>query len=122
MNTHIVWSNGNLYFDAGGDGAGYDRINKAASPADYGDAWIHWAFVQNADAGEQKIYRNGMLWHSGAGKVRPMTGVTDFTLGATNNGSFWNGSMDEFQLYNRELTQGEILWLADMKRSIDKPF
>ena len=88
----------------------------------YGDAWIHWAFTKNADTGEQKVYRNGMLWLSGTGLVRPMTGVTTFTLGAHNNANFWNGSMDEFQLYNRELTQEEILWLAGVTSPMDKPF
>ncbi|MCF7976218.1 MAG: LamG domain-containing protein, partial [Phycisphaerae bacterium] len=122
MSTHIVWSNGNLYFDSGGDVANYDRINKAASASEYGDAWIHWTFTKNADTGEQKVYRNGMLWLSGTGLIRPMTGVTTFTLGAHNNASFWNGSMDEFQLYNRELTQEEILWLAGVTAPMDKPF
>jgi hypothetical protein len=122
MSTHIVWSDGNLYFDSGGDATNYDRISKAAPAPVYGDAWIHWTFTKNADTGEQKVYRNGMLWLSGTGLVRPMTGVTTFTLGAHNNANFWNGSMDEFQLYNRELTQEEILWLAGVTSSMDKPF
>ncbi|MCF7973123.1 MAG: discoidin domain-containing protein [Phycisphaerae bacterium] len=122
MSTHIVWSNGNLYFDSGGDATNYDRISKAAPASVYGDAWIHWAFTKNADTGEQKVYRNGMLWLSGTGLTRPMTGVTTFTLGAHNNANFWNGSMDEFQLYNRELTQEEILWLAGVTSPMDKPF
>jgi hypothetical protein len=48
--------------------------------------------------------------------------VTDFTLGASNDTAFWNGSMDEFQLYNKALTQEEILWLAGERESMDKPF
>ncbi|MCF7975282.1 MAG: discoidin domain-containing protein [Phycisphaerae bacterium] len=122
INTHIVWSNSNLYFDTGGDGTGYDRINKLATASVYGDAWVHWAFTKNAETGEQKVYRNGTLWLSGTGLTRTMTGVTTFTLGAHNGGSFWNGSMDEFELYNKELTQEEILWLAGVKAPIDKPF
>jgi hypothetical protein len=122
INAHIVWSNSNLYFDTGGDGTGYDRINKLAPASVYGDAWIHWTFTKNANTGEQKVYRNGTLWHSGSGLTRAMTGVTSFTLGAHDNASFWSGSMDEFQLYNKELTQEEILWLAGVKAPIDKPF
>ncbi|NQV33145.1 MAG: discoidin domain-containing protein, partial [Phycisphaeraceae bacterium] len=122
INTHIVWSNGNLYFDAGGDGAGYDRINQAAPAEVYGDAWIHWAFTKNAGTGEMKVYRNGMLWLIGTGLDRTMTGVTSFTLGAANDTSFWSGSIDEFQLYDTELSQEEILWLAGARDPIDKPF
>ena len=121
ISTHVLWG-GTLYLDTGGDGTGYDRINKAASPADYADAWIHWAFVKNADTGEQKIYRNGMPWLSGSDKVKPMTGVTAFTLGANDDTAFWNGSMDEFHLYNKALTQAEILWLANVTSPMDKPF
>ncbi len=108
--------------DTGGDGTSYDRINKVASAEDYADAWIHWAFVKNASTGEQTIYRNGTLWLSGSNNFKPMTGVTDFTLGASNDTAFWNGSMDEFQLYNKALTQEEILWLAGERESMDKPF
>jgi hypothetical protein len=122
ISTHLVWSDGNLYFDAGGEAGGYDRISQAAPASVYADAWVHWAFTKNVETGEQKVYRNGMLWLSGSGLVRPMTGVTTFTLGAHNGANFWQGSMDEFQLYNKELAEEEILWLAGVTAPIDKPF
>jgi hypothetical protein len=110
MSTHVVWGS-TLYLDSGGDGVGYDRISKAASTADYADEWIHWAFVKNADTGDQQIYRNGMLWQSGTGKTKPMTGVTAFTIGSNtaNTAEFWKGSMDDFRLYNKALSQAEIV-------------
>jgi len=121
FSTHVLWGN-TLYLDTGGTSA-YDRISKPASASDYADAWIHWAFTKNAETGEQKIYRNGILWHSGTGLTRPMTGVTAFTLGAKPNESeFWNGSMDEFRLYNQELSQEEILWLAGRTTPVVKAF
>ena len=78
----------------------------------------------NAETGEQKIYRNGILWHSGTGLTRTMTGVTAFTLGSRTDHSaeFWNGSMDDFRLYNQELSQEEILWLAGITDAIHDPF
>jgi hypothetical protein len=122
FSTHVLWG-GTLYLDTGGDTGNYDRISKPATAGDYGDAWIHWAFTKNAETGEQKIYRNGILWHSGTGLTRAMTGVTAFRLGAhPNDGEFWNGSMDEFRLYNQELSQEEILWLAGKTEPIVKPF
>jgi len=123
MSAHIVWSDSNLYFDTGGDADGFDRVSKAAGIDDYADAWVHWAFTKNAETGEQKIYRNGMLWQSGEGLTRPMTGVTAFSLGSQVDGTaFWNGAMDEFRLYNRELTQEEVLWLAGKTAPTHKPF
>jgi hypothetical protein len=123
FSTHVLWGN-TLYLDTGGDAGGYDRINKAASAGDYADAWIHWAFTKNAEGGEQKIYRNGVLWHSGTGMTRSMTGVTAFTLGSRTDhtAEFWNGSMDEFRLYNKELSVEEILWLAGITSPVVKPF
>jgi hypothetical protein len=71
MCAHVPWSNGNVYFDTGGTTAGgYDRINLAADPADYEGTWTHWALVKNADTGDQQIYINGVLWHSGSGLTR----------------------------------------------------
>ncbi|MCP4995416.1 MAG: LamG domain-containing protein, partial [Gammaproteobacteria bacterium] len=121
FSTHVLWGN-TLYLDTGGSD-NYDRISKPATAAEYGDAWIHWAFTKNAETGEQKIYRNGVLWHSGTGLTRPMTGVTAFTLGAKpNEAEFWNGSMDDFRLYDQELSPEEILWLAGRTSPVVKPF
>ena len=123
FSTHVLWGN-TLYLDTGGDTGGYDRINKVAQANDYADAWIHWAFTKNAQTGEQKIYRNGVLWHSGTGMTRTMTGVTVFILGANAaaTGEFWNGSMDDLRLYSQELSQEEILWLAGRTTPVVKPF
>ncbi|MHC4518218.1 MAG: LamG-like jellyroll fold domain-containing protein, partial [Planctomycetota bacterium] len=123
MSVHVLWGD-TLYLDTGGDATGYDRISKPAQSGDYADAWIHWAFTKNAETGEQKIYRNGILWHSGTGLTRAMTGVTAFILGANAaaTGDFWNGAMDDFRLYNKELSPEEILWLAGRSTPVAKPF
>jgi hypothetical protein len=113
-----------LYFDTGGDTSGFDRVSKAADTSDYADEWINWGFTKNAETGDQKIYRNGVLWQSGTGLTRTMTGVTVFVLGAapTTSGNFWDGAMDEFRLYNVELSPDELLWLAGRTESMSKPF
>jgi len=123
FSNHLLWGN-TLYLDTGGGSDGYDRISKPAVAADYADAWIHWAFTKNAQTGEQKIYRNGALWHSGTGLTRTMTGVTVFILGANAaaTGEFWNGSMDDLRLYNKALSPEETLWLAGRTTPVTKPF
>ena len=110
FSTHVAWGgNKTIYFDTGHTGGAYDRINKDATPAEYGDAWVHWAFVKNGDTGDQQIYLNGVLWHSGTGATRSMTGVTKFTLGTKPIlSNWWTGMMDDFQLYDHALTVEEI--------------
>ncbi|HUS73131.1 MAG TPA: LamG-like jellyroll fold domain-containing protein [Sedimentisphaerales bacterium] len=122
---HLPWSNGNVYFDTGGTADGYDRISKAATPAEYKGSWQHWTFTKDADTGEQSIYLNGVLWHSGSGLTRTMTGVTAFTIGSNSMGAEnfnYAGLMDDFRLYDRALSEGEIAWLGGVTKPFDKPF
>ena len=110
FSTHLPWSNGNVYFDSGGSVAegSYDRINKAASPEEYEGEWRLWTFTKG-DPCDVKIYLDGELWHSGTGMVRPMTGVTAFTIGcAPNLATYYAGLIDDVKLYNRALTDEEV--------------
>ncbi|MBT5692940.1 MAG: DUF5011 domain-containing protein, partial [Opitutae bacterium] len=68
FNIHHPWSNGNIYWDVGN--GSYDRIDKAASAAEYKDNWVHWAFMKNRTSGSQQIYKDGELWHSGTNMKR----------------------------------------------------
>ncbi|MHC4147015.1 MAG: LamG domain-containing protein, partial [Planctomycetota bacterium] len=112
MSAHVPWGNGNVYFDTGGTTAGgYDRIQKAATAEEYEGSWQHWAFVKNGDTGDQMVYLNGVLWHSGTGMTRPMTGVTKFTIGTKPSlaEGWYNGMMDDVRLYDHALTEDELL-------------
>jgi len=112
LNCHLPWSNERIYWDAG-EGSGYDRIDKAATAAEYEGNWVHWALTKNATTGSMKIYKNGTLWHSGTGLNRSIGEVAKFTIGhsATGNG-FWHGRMDEFQIWDVELDQSTIVdWM-----------
>jgi len=115
MSAHVPWSNGNVYFDTGGTTAGgYDRISKAATPEEFAGSLQHWAMVKNADTGDQMIYLNGILWHSGTGMTRPMTGVTKFTIGTKPSlaEGWYYGMMDDVRLYDMALSVYEIGQLA----------
>ncbi|MBC8173705.1 MAG: T9SS type A sorting domain-containing protein [Chitinophagales bacterium] len=109
LNVHAPWSDQNIYWDAGND-AGFDRINKVASAADYENTWTHWAFTKNATTGSMKIYKNGVLWHSGTGKIKPMAGIDLLWLGkGTWGGSqSYAGNMNEFAVWNAELDETTI--------------
>lgn len=117
LNTHLPWGNGRIYWDAGNSGtSGYDRIEKDANAADYEGNWTHWAFTKNAGTGSMRIYKNGELWHSGAGRTRTMEGITTFYIGRgvnTNNANnFYDGFIKEFRIFDTALNEATIAdWL-----------
>lgn len=109
LNVHLPWGNGNVYWDAGNDAGNYDRIELAAQTENYEGKWNHWAFTKNVVTGEMKMYLNGTLFHSGAGMTRFMSGITNFKIGSAANGTInYDGYIDEFSLWNKELDQQTI--------------
>lgn len=110
LNSHLPWSNGRVYWDAGVDEAGYyDRIDKLANTADYEGKWNHWAFTKNAATGSMKIFLNGVQWHTGTGKTKTMDGVDAFKIGANFFNAYgYHGKIDEFCIFNKELTTTDI--------------
>jgi len=109
LNSHTPWSDANVYWDAGNSG-GYDRIYKNAPAADYETNWTHWAFTKNTTTGSMKIYKNGVLWHSGTGLTKLMEGIEYLRLGRGNWGGSdsYAGNMDEFAIWNVELDAATI--------------
>lgn len=112
INIHLPWSNGQMYWDCGNDGSGYDRINKTATASEIGGQWNHWAFTKNANTGSMKIYLNGELWHSGTGNTKPID-IHSLVIGASSNfNTNYHGGLDEMQFWNIELDQATILeWM-----------
>ncbi|MBK7569063.1 MAG: T9SS type A sorting domain-containing protein [Bacteroidetes bacterium] len=109
LNSHTPWSDTNVYWDAGNDG-GYDRINKVSVAADFETNWTHWAFTKNTVTGSMKIYKNGILWHSGTGTVKLMEDIMNLRLGkgAWGGSESYAGNMDEFAIWNVELDAATI--------------
>jgi hypothetical protein len=110
LNSHTPWSDSNVYWDAGFSGTSYDRINKAATTNEIEGKWNHWAFVKNAATGSMKVYLNGILWHSGTSKTKLMNNISQFKLGrgVGNTTSSYEGKMDDFAVFNKELDINEI--------------
>jgi hypothetical protein len=108
VNIHFPWSNSRHYWDAG-EGNGYDRIDQAATAGEIGDEWHHWAFTKNKSSGEMNIYKDGTLWLNGTGKDRAVGIVNTFKIGANRNqANGWPGKIDEFRVWDIELSQTEI--------------
>ena len=115
LNTHLPWSNSRVYWDAGQTGGGYDRIDKLANPANFETNWNYWTFTKNNSTGEMKIYLNGQLWHSGTNLTKSMSGIVQFSIGAACTWSnYYRGDMDEFTLFNKALSESEIVELMNV--------
>ncbi|SKB12717.1 hypothetical protein PL11201_420057 [Planktothrix sp. PCC 11201] len=110
LNIHFPWSDGTIHFDCGGDTSGFDRISKAAQPAEYKDQWVHWAFTKNAKTGEMKVYRNGTLWHSGTGLKRtlPKTAILHLGKIAPENNFYYDGTVSELCIWKVARTEAQI--------------
>jgi len=117
LSLQLPWGDNNLYYDCGYTAGGYDRINKVMTAAEQGGQWQHWAFTKNAITGSMKIYLNGVLWHSGTGKTKPIT-LLNLILGKDqdllNN---YKGKVNEFSIWNKELSLSNIQGL--MNKQID---
>ncbi|MBL0127383.1 MAG: T9SS type A sorting domain-containing protein [Flavobacteriales bacterium] len=109
LNIHLPWSDGHVYWDAGNDGGGYDRIDKVTVPANVEGQWNHWAFVKNTATGTMRIYLNGTLWHSGTGKTKPLTGITRMKLASGIDGNVpYPGLLDEVNVFAAEVSAANI--------------
>lgn len=117
LGTHLPWSNGSVYWDAGS--GTYDRINKATpSPDYYKGKWNHWAYTKNVHTGTMKMYVNGVLWHSGTGKTRDISGITKFKIGASRNADkSYDGFINDFRVWNKDLDLATIN--AWMNKDVD---
>ncbi len=115
VNVHLPWGDGNVYWDCGNNGSGYDRISKFANETLEIKKWNHWTFTKNTVSGFMRIYLNGEPWSAGINKKRPIN-IKSFRLASSMNGQRRNhGTFDSFKFYNKELTQEEIYKVMSQK-------
>ena len=123
INSHTPWGNGQVYWDCGNDGGGYDRINQPANESDYEGQWNHWAFTKNAATGQMRIYLNGNLWLSGTNRNKWIETITRINLGSSaNGGNKYNGSVDNFQIWRAELDQTGIQQIMQQPVDAASPY
>lgn len=104
ISSHLPWSNGQLYWDCGGD-----RVNASATEDMYEGQWNHYAFVKNAATGEQVLYVNGKEFVKSDVMTQAIKTVTRFILGNEwgYNNSYY-GLIDEFQIWDVALDEETI--------------
>ena len=80
---------------------------------EYKGVWNHYAFVKNAADQTMRIYRNGEVVVQVDDALNAFANITSFAIGGGPAGTnMYNGKIDEFRIYNRALSQAEILSLA----------
>ncbi|AQQ70359.1 hypothetical protein SMSP2_00705 [Limihaloglobus sulfuriphilus] len=120
LNAHMPWSSSYVYFDTGGDNTSYDRVSWLAPAQAYKYGWNHYAFTKNAQTGQQKIYHNGSLVASASGRTKLMD-IAEIAIGmSTNEASTpYIGRVDDFRIYNVELSADDILAISGYPRRGD---
>lgn len=104
LNSHLPWSNGRIYWDAGWQDGTYDRIDKLAAATQYEGKWNHFAFTKNTTTGIMRIYINGTSWHAATGMNNTIEDLVRFTIGSASSWTnFYNGSIDDFTILNTAL-------------------
>ncbi len=80
--------------------------------------WYHVAGVYSAQTGFFRTYVNGNLDREQATTYILAPSTVSFKLGRETygtGGTYWYGALDDIRVYNKALSQDEILWLASGK-------
>ncbi|MBM4055129.1 MAG: hypothetical protein FJ264_10770, partial [Planctomycetes bacterium] len=77
-------------------------------------AWHHVVCTYSQSTGEQKLYINGTLAatvnHSAGNKIVPLSSYSDMRIGYSRvNNGYFNGKIDEVYIYDRALSDQEVL-------------
>ena len=74
--------------------------------------WNHWTFVKDQRSGRMDVFLNGSLYASRQGLPSDLTGtITELTIGTGWYG-YYDGLIDELQIYDYPLCQAEAAYLA----------
>ena len=110
--VHLPWNDSKVYWRAPGG-----QISYTSSGTESAGGWNHWAFTKNGTTGDIKIYLNGAEVGSGTGAGS--TTVAASWLGSQGGTSrFWEGFVDDFRVYNHELSASEVAALAVPEPSV----
>ncbi len=116
--AHVPWSDGSVYWDYG-DLSGSGRIS--TSYAAHIGKWTYVTLVSAGNGGNYKaIYFDGVLAASEASSDSP-TSFSNMLIGAFNNNAssivyYHPGTIDDFRIYNRVLSESEIKQLYNLAR------
>ena len=98
----FIQTSGNLYFSTN------DGSNVVVQyPVTTFGTYRHWVFSRNDTA--LSIYENGTLVNVTTGTPQDVSGSGSFFIGSSvASSALWNGSFDEFQVWNRSLSAEQV--------------
>jgi hypothetical protein len=115
LNIHLPWNDMSVYWDAGrvinDTWTSFNRVSKGVKQTDVEGRWNHWAFTKNAVSGSMKMYLNGQELAATSKKWAPIERVASFAVGSdvqTNTPLRWYGKLNDFQIWDKELTVADI--------------
>jgi hypothetical protein len=109
QNTFLMWR--------GGGNTGSLPLAATSPPL---NQWVHVVYTQELN-GDWKWYMNGALSNSG-NFTDPMNYFSEFRIGGCNNyDCSWNDKLDDIGIWNRALTQQEIINLYNAQSGITIP-
>ncbi len=114
--SHAPYSTNVLYWDYG-DQSVNGRLT--TSYASYLDKWTHIVLVSEGTGGNFKgIYFDGVLVAQGDSSDGMDVDVSEMVIGQAQGGNSHNGSIDEFQVYDRVLSVEQVLALYNNRTDL----
>ncbi|MFI4911892.1 MAG: LamG-like jellyroll fold domain-containing protein [Sedimentisphaeraceae bacterium JB056] len=120
----LPYKNGNVFWRTHLNSAATNGVTWVSSvPSDWAGQWNHYAFTKDISTGVMGIYRNGELVaraYENYDEIAHVAPVTDCFIGCLNSsGSNAHiGMMDDFMIFDRVLSQEEILALAGQSQIV----
>lgn len=103
---------GRDYWDFGWTGQSGNAPGRLYYSSTRNNEWHHYVLTSNTEIGSMKIYKDNVLMASKTSPLQLLKPQSkDLRIGCGNNEGFFNGLIDDFRIYNRELTTNEIALL-----------
>jgi hypothetical protein len=120
--AHNTWGDGNVYFDQGGCCGGDTRTYTSAG-GDTTDFWHVFGFRRLTSSSTRTIFKNGIsIAENTAAAADINLGSTQIDLGSSDeyggDSSNWNARISAFLVYNRGLTDAEMLQTSQSIRNL----
>lgn len=78
------------------------------------NVWYHVAATFHNSGDRVRIYLNGTQVQSWTTTNAPTTDSSAMTIGSSSLGTYWNGTLDDVRVYNRELSAAQIAALGNL--------
>lgn len=105
--THLIWSDGNVYFDQGGCCAGDTRVS-----APFTETYTKFNIITfRRSAVERSIFKNGTQIAQNTTESAASINLSSVTMSIGSDG-FWQGMVNTFMVYNRAMSNAEISRVA----------